>query len=39
MAIANIPDVTSIPFVTTVARFVPNPATGQPAIVNGTPCR
>ncbi|HXT20148.1 MAG TPA: SGNH/GDSL hydrolase family protein, partial [Thermoanaerobaculia bacterium] len=37
MAIANIPDVTSIPFVTTVSRFVPNPATGQPLIINGNP--
>lgn len=37
MAIANIPDVTSIPFVTTVSRFVPNPQTGQPVIVNGQP--
>lgn len=36
MALANIPNVTSIPFVTTLTRFVPNPATGQPAIVNGT---
>ena len=38
MAIANIPDVTSIPFVTTVSRFVPNPQTGQPVIgANGQP--
>jgi len=37
MAIANIPDVTSIPFVTTVSRFIPNPQTGQPVIVNGQP--
>ncbi len=38
MAIANIPDVTSIPFVTTVSRFVPNPQTGQPVIgSNGQP--
>jgi lysophospholipase L1-like esterase len=37
MAIANIPDVTSIPFVTTVSRFVPNPQTGQPVLVNGQP--
>jgi lysophospholipase L1-like esterase len=35
MAIANIPDVTAIPFVTTVSRFVPNPATGQPLVING----
>ncbi len=37
MAIANIPDVTSIPFVTTVSRFVVNPATQQPVLVNGQP--
>jgi len=37
MAIANIPNVTSIPFVTTLTRFIPNPATGQPAIINGQP--
>ncbi len=36
MAIANIPDVTSIPFVTTVSRFVPNPQTGQPVVINGS---
>ena len=35
MALANIADVTSIPFVTTVSRFVPNPATGQPLVING----
>ncbi len=29
MAIANIPDVTAIPFVTTVSRFVPNPPPGS----------
>jgi lysophospholipase L1-like esterase len=37
MAIANIPNVTSIPFVTTVPRFVVNPATNQPVLVNGQP--
>ena len=37
MAIANIPDVTSIPFVTTLSRFVVNPPTDQPVIVNGQP--
>jgi lysophospholipase L1-like esterase len=37
MAIANIPNVTSIPFVTTVSRFVVNPATNQPVLVNGQP--
>ncbi|HEX7185496.1 MAG TPA: SGNH/GDSL hydrolase family protein [Thermoanaerobaculia bacterium] len=35
MAFANIPDVTSIPFVTTIQRVVVNPATNQPVIVNG----
>jgi lysophospholipase L1-like esterase len=37
MAIATIPDVTVIPFVNTLSRFVPNPATGQPVLVNGQP--
>ena len=37
MAIANIPNVTSIPFVTTVSRFVVNPATNQPVLVGGNP--
>jgi lysophospholipase L1-like esterase len=37
MAIANIPDVTSIPFVTTISRFIVNPATNQPVLVNGNP--
>jgi lysophospholipase L1-like esterase len=36
MAIANIPHLTTIPFVTTVSRFVPNPATGQPLVINGS---
>lgn len=35
MAFANIPEVTSIPFVTTLQRVVVNPATNQPVIVNG----
>src|SRR5260370_12910505 len=35
MAIANIPDVTSIPFVTTIPPFLVNPATNQPVIFNG----
>lgn len=35
LAIANIPDVTSIPFVTTIRPFVVNPQTQQPVIVNG----
>jgi lysophospholipase L1-like esterase len=34
---ANLPDVTSIPFVTTIPPVVVNPATGQPALVNGQP--
>ncbi len=37
MAFGNIPDVTTIPFVTTVPRFVVNPATSQPVLVNGQP--
>jgi hypothetical protein len=37
MAIANIPNVTSIPFVTTISRFVVNPATNQPVLVGGNP--
>ena len=38
MALANIPDVTSIPFVTTVPRVVVNPATNQPVLgPNGQP--
>jgi lysophospholipase L1-like esterase len=32
---ANLPDVTAIPFVSTIAPVVPNPATGRPLIVNG----
>jgi lysophospholipase L1-like esterase len=34
---ANLPDVTSIPFVTTIPRVVVNPATRQPVLVNGQP--
>lgn len=37
MAIANIPDVTTIPFVNTLSRFLINPATNQPVLVNGQP--
>jgi hypothetical protein len=37
MAFANIPDVTSIPFFTTVPRVVVNPATNQPVLINGNP--
>jgi lysophospholipase L1-like esterase len=34
---SNLPDVTSIPFVTTVPPVVVNPATSQPVLVNGQP--
>jgi lysophospholipase L1-like esterase len=34
---ANLPDVTSIPYVTTVPPVVVNPATSQPVLVNGQP--
>ena len=34
---ANLPDVTSIPFVTTIPRVVVNPTTRQPVLVNGQP--
>jgi lysophospholipase L1-like esterase len=34
---ANIPDVTAIPYVTTLSRLVVNPATGQPLVINGQP--
>jgi lysophospholipase L1-like esterase len=34
---ANVPDVTSIPYATTVQRVVVNPSTGQPVLVNGQP--
>lgn len=37
MAIANIPDVSGIPFVTTIPRVVVNPATSQPVLINGQP--
>jgi lysophospholipase L1-like esterase len=37
MAIANIPDVTSIPFVTTIPRFLVNPKTNQLVLINGQP--
>jgi lysophospholipase L1-like esterase len=38
MALANIPDVTSIPFVTTIPRIVVNPATNRPVLgPNGQP--
>jgi len=35
MALANIPDVTSIPFVTTIPPILVNPTTNQPVIFNG----
>jgi len=35
MAIANIPDVTSIPFVTTIPPILVDPTTNQPVIFNG----
>ena len=37
MAIANIPNVSAIPFVNTISRFIINPATNQPVLVNGQP--
>jgi lysophospholipase L1-like esterase len=37
IAIANIPNVTSIPFVTTLSRFLVNPTTQQPVLINGQP--
>jgi lysophospholipase L1-like esterase len=37
MALANIPNVTSIPFVNTLSRFLVNPATNQPVLVGGAP--
>ncbi len=39
MAIANIPNVTGIPFVTTLPPVVVNPTTQQPVLVNGQPVR
>lgn len=35
LALANLPDVTSIPFVTTIPPVVVNPATGQPVLGPG----
>ncbi|MGE5233209.1 MAG: SGNH/GDSL hydrolase family protein, partial [Acidobacteriota bacterium] len=37
LAIANIPNVTSIPFVTTLPIYIFNPQTNQPVLVNGHP--
>jgi lysophospholipase L1-like esterase len=34
---ANLPDVTSIPYVTTIAPVVVNPSTGQPVLAGGQP--
>jgi lysophospholipase L1-like esterase len=34
---ANLPDVTSIPYVTTIPPVVVNPTTGQPVLSNGQP--
>lgn len=34
---ANLPDVTSIPYVTTIPPVVVSPSTGQPVLVNGQP--
>jgi lysophospholipase L1-like esterase len=34
---ANLPDVTSIPYVTTIPPVVVNPTTAQPVLVNGQP--
>jgi lysophospholipase L1-like esterase len=34
---ANLPDVTTIPYVTAIPPFVSNPATGLPVMVNGQP--
>ncbi len=39
MAIANLPDVTAIPYVTTIPPVVVNPATQEPVLVNGQPVR
>lgn len=32
---ANLPDVTTIPYVTTIKPYVVNPTTGQPVVING----
>ncbi|MGE0452827.1 MAG: SGNH/GDSL hydrolase family protein [Vicinamibacteria bacterium] len=34
---ANLPDVTTIAFVTAISRFATNPATGQPVLIDGQP--
>ena len=37
LVVANLPDVTSIPFSTTIPPVLVNPATRQPVIINGAP--
>jgi lysophospholipase L1-like esterase len=37
LVLANIPDVTVIPFTTTIPPVVVNPATRQPVLINGNP--
>ncbi len=37
LAIANVPNVTSIPFVNTISRFLPDPATCGPLLIGGQP--
>lgn len=37
LVVATVPDVTAIPFTTTVAPVLVNPATSQPVLVNGQP--
>jgi|CXWL01.1.fsa_nt_gi lysophospholipase L1-like esterase len=37
LALATIPNVTGIPFVTTIPPYIINPATQQPVLVNGQP--
>jgi len=36
LVVANVPDVTSIPFTTTIPWFVVDPATGEPVLDSGT---
>jgi lysophospholipase L1-like esterase len=37
IVVATIPDVTAIPYATTIPPFVVNPSTRQPVLVNGSP--
>jgi len=37
VAAANLPDVTTIPYATAIARFVIDPSTGQPVLIGGQP--